>query len=166
VQQRQRAAPQEAKPDPRVIRNAREWASGHEWFDFNGDDEDSRIVRALDESLSAEGYDPTSKEYWGELSARVKRRLPEKFKKGARTRDEDDDDDMEDDDDKPRGNAGPKFSSGGRERPLKKGEVYVSAERKQAMKEYGVWEDPVARNRMLKKYAKWDAETATQSKSR
>lgn len=163
---RQRAAPQEAKPDPRVIRNAREWAGDHEWFDFNGEDEDSRIVRALDESLSAEGYDPTSKEYWDELSARVKRRLPERFRKGARARDEEDDESMEDEDEKPRGNAGPKFSSGGRERPLKKGEVYVSAERKQAMKEYGVWEDPVARNRMLKKYAKWDAETAAQPKSR
>ena len=121
-------------------------------------------MRALDESLSAEGYDPTSKEYWDELTARVKRRLPERFKKGARVRDEDDDD-MEEDE-KPRANAGPKFSSGGRERPLKKGEVYVSAERKQAMKEYGVWDDKVARDRMLRKYAQWDAELATQSKSR
>jgi hypothetical protein len=169
---RQRAAPQEAKPDPRVIRNAREWAGDHEWFDFNGEDEDSRIVRALDESLSAEGYDPTSKEYWEELSARVKRRLPEHFKKGAKAR-PDDEGDMDDEDPIYMNDgesrvriAGPKFSSGGRERPLKKGEVYVSAERKQAMKEYGVWEDPVARNRMLKKYAKWDAESAAQPKSR
>lgn len=155
-----RATRQETPPDPRVIRNAREWAGDNEWFSFNGEDEDSRIVRALDEALSGEGYDPTSKEYWDELTARVKRRLPERFRKGARSRDEDED--MEDEDEKPRGTTGPKFSSGGRERPLKKGEVYVSAERKQAMREYGVWDDPVARNRMLKKYAQWDAEFAAQ----
>ncbi len=160
VQQRE---PEGAKPDPRVLRNAREWASRHDWFAFDGNDEDSTIVRGIDEVLASEGYDPTSEEYWDELTARVKRRLPEHFRKGARA--DDDDDALDDDDEKPRQKQGPKFSSGGRERPLKKGEVYVSAERKQAMKEYGVWEDPVARNRMLKKYAKWDAEIAA-SKSR
>lgn len=159
------AAPTEAKPDARVLRNAREWASNHKWFDYNGNDEDSAIVRALDESLAGEGYDPSSEDYWEELTERVKRRLPEKFKKGAHARsDDEDDDEMEDEDEKPRQKSGPKFSSGGRERPLKKGEVYVSAERKQAMKEYGVWEDPIARNRMLAKYAKWDAEVSASNK--
>lgn len=163
--QQMTTAPAEAKPDPRVIRNAREWASNHKWFDFSGNDEDSTIVRALDESLAGEGYDPSSEEYWEELTERVKRRLPEKFKKGASARpDDEDDDEMEDEDEKPRPKSGPKFSSGGRERPLKRNEVYVSAERKQAMKEYGVWEDPVARNRMLAKYAKWDAEVSASNK--
>jgi hypothetical protein len=159
TQHSQRREPEGAKPDARVIRNAREWAGQHDWFDFNGTDEDSVIVKALDEAVAAEGFDPSSDDYWEELTARVKRRLPEKFKGGARERADEDDDDR-DDEDKPRRQAGPKFSSGGRERPLKKGEVYVSAERKQAMKDYGVWEDPVSRNRMLKKYAKWDADIA------
>jgi hypothetical protein len=159
------ASPSEPKPDPRVLRNARDWASNHKWFDFNGNDEDSVIVRALDESLAGEGYDPASEEYWEELTERVKRRLPEKFKKGAHSRPDDEyEDEMDDEDDKPRPKSGPKFSSGGRERPLKKGEVYVSAERKQAMKEYGVWDDAASRNRMLKKYAQWDAEVAASNK--
>lgn len=153
----ERREPEAKKPDPRVIRNARAWADKHDWFDFNGADEDSVIVRALDETLASEGYDPTTEEYWDELTARVKRRLPEKFKAGARMRTDDDDDEEEA---KARPTPGPKFSSGGRERPLKKGEVYVSAERKQAMKDYGVWEDPVARNRMLKRYSDWDAHVA------
>lgn len=146
------------KADPRVVRNARDWMDRHDWFDFGSNDEDSMVVRALDEALAAEGRDPSTPEYWDELTARVKRRLPEKFTKGARSRADEDDDLMEDDDEKPRPKTGPKFSSGGRERPLRKGEVYVSAERKQAMKDYGVWDDAVARNRMLKKYAQWDAE--------
>jgi hypothetical protein len=159
TQQMQRREPESAKPDPRVIRNAREWASKHDWFDFGGTDEDSVIVRAIDESLASEGFDPASEDYWDELTSRVKRRLPEKFKVGSRGRADDDGDDA-DEDEKPRQKAGPKFSAGGRERPLKKGEVYVSAERKQAMKDYGVWDDPVSRNRMLKKYQEWDAAVA------
>jgi hypothetical protein len=158
--ERPRSAPSSPKPDPRVLKNARAWADDHDWFDFQGTDEDSVIVRALDESLAGEGFDPASNEYWEELTARVKRRLPEKFKNGARSRADDDGNDMEAEDERPRPKTGPKFSSGGRERPLKKGEVYVSAERKQAMMDYGVWTDPVARNRMLKRYADWDAEIA------
>lgn len=161
--QQQRREPEVQKPDPRIVRHAREWASEHDWFDFNGTDEHSVVVRAIDESLAGEGFDPSTPEYWEELTERVKRRLPEKFK-GARAR-ADDDDDVEDEDEKPRPKAGPKFSSGGRERPLRKGEVYVSAERKEAMKQYGVWDDPVTRNRMLKRYAEWDAEVSASNRS-
>lgn len=161
--ERETAQPAQKKPDPRVIRNAKAWADDHDWFDFSGTDEDSVIVRALDESLAAEGYDPTTDEYWEELTSRVKRRLPERFKSGARARADEDDDVQEDE--RPRPKAGPKFSAGGKERPLKRNEVYVSAERKQAMKDYGVWDDPVARNRMLSRYAKFDAETSASKQS-
>jgi len=152
------------KPDPRVIRNARKWAANHDWFSFDGEDEDSRVVHAIDKALAGDGFDPTEDDYWEELTARVKRRLPERFKKDARARPDDDEDALDEDEDRGSRASGPKFSSGGRERPLKKGEVYVSAERKQAMKEYGVWDDPAARNRMLKKYAQWDAEIAASNK--
>lgn len=164
-EQQQRQAPQESRPDPRTLRLAREWADKNDWFDFQGEDEDSVIVRAIDERLANDGFDPSTQEYWDELSARVKRRLPERFKKASPARDADEDDDaMEDDEHEARPKTGPKFSSGGRERPLKKGEVYVSAERKAAMEQYGVWNDPVARNRMLKKYAQWDAEISASNK--
>jgi hypothetical protein len=156
-EQSQRAA----APDARVVRHARDWASQHDWFDFNSTDEDSVIVRAIDEALAAEGFNPASEEYWEELTARVKRRLPEKFKRAARDESDDEDTDMDAGEPKARTKSGPKFSSGGKERPLKKGEVYVSAERKQAMIDYGVWNDPVARNRMLKRYAEWDAQVVS-----
>lgn len=153
----QASAPETSKPDPRIVRLARKWADEHDWYQFDGKDPDSLIVRAIDEALTGEGFDPTTEDYWDELTARAKRHLPQRFKNGAQARA--DEDDVDEEDERPR-NAGPKFSSGGRERPLKKGEVYVSAERKQAMKDYGVWDDPVARNRMLKRYAQWDAEIA------
>lgn len=155
------SVPRMERPDPKTLRYARDWADQHDWFDFQGTDEDSVIVRAIDESLAGDGFDPSTPEYWEELTSRVKRRLPERFKNGAAAaRADEDDDDVDDVATEARPKTGPKFSSGGRERPLKKGEVYVSAERKEAMKQYGVWDDPVARNRMLKKYAQWDAELA------
>ena len=34
--------------------------------------------------------------------------------------------------------------------------VYVTPERRQAMEDAGVWDDPVARNKYLKAYAEYD----------
>lgn len=151
---------QQVQPDPMLVSQAQRWARSHAWFDVNGSDEDSVIVRALDEALLSEGADPRSSEYWDELTRRVRRRLPERFK-GKRRGAEDDDVDEEDVEETPRKSSGPKFSSGGRERPLRKGEVYVSADRKKAMQEAGVWDDPVLRQRMLKRYSDWDADNAS-----
>lgn len=85
-------------------------------------------------------------------------------RRSARRRDDDDDrsgrretDDERDDRPRKR-NGGPRFVSGGRERPLKKNEVYVSAERRKALEEAGVWEDPKLRTRYLKRYQDYDAE--------
>jgi hypothetical protein len=152
------------RPDPIAATNAKAWAREHKWFDWNGTDEDSRAVYRLDSELAEEGYDPHSDEYWEELSARVKEELPHRFGKrlDSEDGDESDDDDMDVVKAPPRrpGPKGPKFSSGGRERPLKKGEVYISAERKEAMKMAGAWDDPVVRQRLLKRYAEMDRELA------
>lgn len=158
--ERTEVSAQPAQPDALLVTQAQRWARDHAWFDVHGSDEDSVIVRALDEALLSEGADPRSASYWEELTRRVKRRLPERFK-GKRH--DAGDDDVEDDDveTQPRRAPGPKFSSGGRERPLRKGEVYVSADRKKAMQEAGVWDDPVLRQRMLKRYSQWDVENAS-----
>ena len=37
-----------------------------------------------------------------------------------------------------------------------KKEIYVTPERKQAMIDAGIWDDPVRRNQMLKAYASYD----------
>lgn len=157
-----RAPVSAAQPDPQMIAMARRWADDHPWFDLDGGDEDSVIVRAIDEALAADGYDPATQEYWDELSSRVKRRLPERFN-GTHADDEDD---------APaprrtpaRAPSGPRFSSGGRERPLKKNEVYISKDRKEALIQAGLWDDPVARNRMLKRYAQIDAEISASRQS-
>ena len=163
-QQQQQPQRQSESIDPIAASLGRKWIRAHDWFDPSGSDEDSEIVLMIDERLKREGFDPADDEYWDELSARVKRRLPEKFKaNGARRRDEEEEE-PDDEEERPRSSTarGPRFSSGGRERPLKKGEVYVSAERKEAMKLAGAWDDPVVRQRLLKRYAEMDTKLATE----
>ena len=48
------------------------------------------------------------------------------------------------------------MANGGRERALKSGEMYVSAERKEALIQAGVWDDTKLRNKYLKRYADYD----------
>ena len=159
------------KPDPDVQARAQDWVANNPWYDPKLGDEDSTIAKAIEDRLSREKGIGASKtdEYWEELDRRLKKRLPHVFKR------EDDDDDERSgdrdidehnertrrngrDEDRPvRRNGGPRFVSGGRERPLKKGEVYVSEERRKAMEEAGVWDDPAIRSRYLKSYQSYDA---------
>lgn len=127
--------------DPRVTNYAAEWVSANPWYDPNGRDEDSRITKAIDDGLVREGYNPASREYWEELTRRVSARIG---------------------DDAPTAPAQPKRKApptgNGREHApaSTRKEVYVTPERKAAMIEAGIWDDPVARNRMLKAYQAYD----------
>lgn len=156
---------QEPAVDSRLVYHASHWMRKHSWYDPQGSDQDSRVVAKIDDRLVKEGYDPRSPEYWEELSDRVKSRLPHKFKSSQKI-DDDDDNDEEDESRKPeKRGSGPRFSTGGRERPLRKNEVYVSPERKQALIDAGVWDDPVLRGRYLKKYKDWDSENGPRGRS-
>lgn len=161
---------QEPQVDSRLVFHASRWMRSNNWYDPNGTDRDSRRVAAIDDRLVKEGYDPRSPEYWEELTDRVREALPHRF--NDRRNGHDDDDDLDEDDDresrgsgKNRRGSGPRFSTGGRERPLKKNEVYVSPDRKQAMIDAGVWDDPVLRKRYLRTYKNWDQENGPRSRS-
>jgi hypothetical protein len=144
----------EASPD--LVFHAKRWMSENNWYNPNSKDADSRAVSNIDSRLAQEGYDPNSIEYWDELTSRAKRRLPHRFT----SRSTEADDDI--DDDQPKGkekkSSGPKFSTGGRERPLRGNQVYVSPERKQALIDAGVWEDKTLRQKYLRRYAEYDRE--------
>lgn len=167
-QERQTAAQQPQGLDPQITQRSREWQREHAWFDPQGKDEDSVIAAAIESKLFKEGrLHPASDEYWDEVDRRLARRLPEHYEAV----------DTEDDDgnrgshrtqrrmngngkdkDPPRRASGPTIKVGGRERTLRKGEVYIDEDRKAAMIEAGVWDDPVQRERMLKSYQKYDRE--------
>jgi hypothetical protein len=146
--------------DPRHVAHAQQFMIDNDWWDPTGRDQDSQTVLQIDRSLVREGFNPTSKEYWDELRARTQEALPNRFDSRAGNRGGDGKGAGQgrgnsNGQAKPR-NRGPQFRTGGRERPLRRNEVYISPERKEAMIEAGVWDDPVLRNKYLKSYADYD----------
>jgi hypothetical protein len=132
-------------PDPRVQTYAREWLEANPWYDPNGRDEDSRITKAIDDGLTAAGYNPASSDYWHELTKRVASRIGSDDAPRSTN---------------PRRKAPPTGNSREHAPVSTKREVYVTPERKQAMMDAGVWDDPVARNKMLKAYQSYDKSSA------
>jgi hypothetical protein len=137
--------------DPRIAAYAKEWISENSWYDPSGRDEDSAIVKVIDQRLAQEGYNPASEEYWIELNNRVAKRLPHKFQ------------------DEPMQESKPKAKRGGppmatkREyaAPSSRKEVYISPERKQALIDAGVWDNPEERKRYIKRYAEYDRNSSS-----
>lgn len=145
-QQTQQVAVQRQQQPPPVddltMHYANEFIKENPWYDAQGRDEDSAIVLAIDQSLAKDGYDPKTEDYWDELRRRAARRLPDKFGNERQSR-------------QPRG--GPAVGSGREHAPAStKKDVYISPERKQALIDAGVWEDPVLRMKYVKRYAEYD----------
>ena len=157
-----RTQAEEQGPDPLLVEQVRTWHDRNTWFDFGRRDEDSAIAGAIDDMMIRDGYDPRTPEYYEELDKRVGRRLPHLAQGGSRGNGADDDDDLDTGDRRggERKPGGPRFRVGGKERPLRSNEVHISRERREAMEEAGVWEDPVLRKKYLKRYSEWDRENA------
>jgi hypothetical protein len=137
-QTRQQAAQPQANPT--VVNFAKQWMDANPWYDPQGGDRDSALTKGIDNELAREGYNPASREYWEELTARVSDAIGGNDEPKA----------------KPRRKAPP--TGGTREHaPVStKKEIYVTPDRKQAMIEAGVWDDPTLRQRYLKAYQAYD----------
>ncbi len=145
--------------DEMTMQHVKEFVEENPWYDPKGNDEDSAIVLAIDQTLVREGYDSRSEEYWDELRRRASRRLPDRFAA------EDAGDDRRAEpapQRKPRG--GPAVGSGREHAPAStRKEIYISPERKQALIDAGVWDDPVLRMRYVKRYAQYDRDQKSQA---
>ena len=140
---------QPAPQNNEVAERAQRWAAKNSWFNANGTDPDSLAAKAIDAKLASEGFDPSTKRYWKELDRRLADRLPHRFA---------DEEDSSYTEPQQSGRRSPPVG-GSREisAPGSK-KVFVSAERIEAMKEAGYWDDPVLRQRMLKRYQEADRE--------
>lgn len=145
----------QAQVDPELLAHANRWKAANAWYVADGSedgDEDRAIAKIVDSRLAQEGFDPSTSEFWDELTDRLKSKLPHRYAKanGGRSN----------------GHANgerPAMANGNRERSLKPGEMYVSPERKQALIETGAWDDPKLRQKYLKAYAQYDAEAAARN---
>jgi len=143
----QRPQPQGQQIDDMTMHYAKEFMAENPWYDSQGRDEDSAIVIAIDQSLAKDGFNSQTEEYWDELRKRTARRLPEKFK-NQKTREVKEER-------TPRG--GPAVGSGREHAPATtRKEIYLSPERKQALIDAGVWDDPILRMKYAKRYSEYD----------
>lgn len=133
-------------PNPEVKRLAEDWMARNTWYNPDARDEETEIAQSIDRRLTAEGFDPSSEEYWEELDDRIARYMPHRVERAA-----------------PAARQRPRAAvtgSGRESAPTGRSanEFRVSPERVQAMKEMGAWDNPEARARMIKSYAKYDRE--------
>ena len=135
-------------PDPLLKQQASRWMDRNKWYDPNGGDMDSQVATKIDEKLVAEGWDPTTPDYWDELDRRLTKYLPHRYNS--------DNDEFE----SRSSNRRPRtvVTGSGREQSpsVKPGEFRLSPERVRAIKEAGKWDNIAERNRMIKKYAEYD----------
>lgn len=142
-QQLDQARQQAAQPqvDPNVVNYAKQWMDANKWYDPQGRDRDSALTKGIDNELAREGYNPATREYWEELTARVSAAI------GG---------DEETPAPRPKRKAPPTGNTREHAPVSTKKEIYVTPERKQAMIEAGVWDDPALRQRYLKAYRSYD----------
>lgn len=131
------------KMDARAETYAQDWVANNPWFNPSGDDEDSAIARAIDETWSREalsrGITPAQEEYWDELDERVKRRLGTVADRRKKP-------------------VPPVSGRGDYSRPStnKDESTYLSKERIEALKQANVWDDPVQRKRFIQRFKEYD----------
>jgi hypothetical protein len=131
-------------PDPNLQRLAANWMERNSWYKPDNKDTDSKIAKQIDESLTAEGWDPTSEEYWDELDNRLQRYLPHRYN--------------QQEDETPSRRSRPRnivTGSGRESSPAAGGRntITLSPEQVRAMKDAGMWDDPQKRAKMIKRYA-------------
>jgi len=161
AQPQRRPASEPRDLDPRHVAHAQQFMIDNDWWDPAGRDQDSAAVLQIDRSLVQEGFDPTQKDYWDELRARTEEAVPSRYDSRSGNRGDGGAGGKPNGQETPR-NRGPQFRTGGRERPLRKNEVYISPDRKEAMIEAGVWDDPVLRNKYLKSYSDYDKQASAE----
>jgi len=148
-QQAEQAVRQAAQPqvDPRVASYAQQWLEANSWYNPQGRDEDSAITKAIDNALAAEGWNPATEDYWQELTRRVSARIGDDASAASRQA-------------APKRKAPPTGNTREHAPANSRNGVYVTPERKQAMIDAGVWDDPVRRTQMLKAYQAYDKNSA------
>jgi hypothetical protein len=130
--------------DPRLVGHAQQWMDKNPWYDPTGKDDDSSIALHVDQRMAAQGWDPTSPEYWEELSARIEKHLPHRAKSGYN---------------KPTGAKGrPPVAGSGRETSSSgsRSTFKLSPERVQVLKDIGAWDDPQLREEHVKNFRDYD----------
>ena len=113
------------------------------WYDPAHRDADSKLALEVDQALASEGFNPKTREYWEELDNRLQDLLPHRYTN----------ENSEPIQQRQRPRSA--VTSTGRETSNSAGRntFTLSPDQVRAMKDAGMWDDPVKKNRMIKRYA-------------
>lgn len=152
------AARQPSPIDPTVRNAALDFAKKNKWYGGpNSKDLDSTMMTTLDRAVAADGFDPRTAAYWTELESRAKKYIPHRYEGASQASGSvDNGGDGSPRDRKPRSPVGGGANQRGNDGSNGEGEFRLSAPRVQAMKEAGIWDDPVRRKNMIAKYKEQD----------
>lgn len=155
---------QAAVLDPQLVLHANNWMQKNPWYNPRNPDTDSHVVLALDKAIFDEGITPNTPRYWEELDKRVAKYLPHRAARGGGGGANSDIVPTD-------GNRKPGRSvvtGSGRGAAVSSGSAtgfVLSQARVQALKDAGMWEDPVQRSAMIKDYREHDRKAAEANKS-
>ena len=141
--------PQQQPLDPRLKVQAEGWLERNSWYDPQAGDMDSKVALSVDQAMAAEGWNPTTTQYWEELDARLKKYLPHRYNSSYNKPQR-----------SPSNHKAPVAGSGRETSNSGNGGYKLSAERVQALKDSGIWDDPKARAEAVKRYKEYDQQGA------
>lgn len=149
VKQGYKANKEKPQPlDPRLVTHAKSWMEKNKWYDPNGGDFKSRMALEIDRDLAKEGWNPTTEQYWQELDARVKKHLTSSSNPSYTNK---------------RTSNSTASGSGRESAPTGNSGTYkLSTDRVAALKDAGIWDDPVARKAAIDRYKEYDRANAGQ----
>jgi hypothetical protein len=128
--------------DTRLVSKSQQFLGKNTWYGGpTSSDPDSKVLTALDNSLTAEGWDPTTDDYWVELEKRKEKYLPHRAAKPTP---------------KPQSQRSPVSGGSTHSQGGAAAGFTLSAERVAAIKSAGMWEDATARAKMIKTYRDYD----------
>lgn len=131
--------------DTRLVSKSQAFLAKNQWYGGpTSSDPDSKVLTAIDNSLTAEGWDATTDEYWAELENRAKKYLPHRMSSPPPQK-------------RPQS---PVAGSGSVPSSPSGGGFTLSPDRVAAIKAAGMWDDPAARAKMIKSYREYDKQNA------
>lgn len=148
--------PKSPQLDPLMVNHAQKFMGDNKWFKgATAADPDSRVLAALDNSLAAEGWDPSSEAYWTELASRGAKYLPHRFNGSQSQQGGQKDDYNGTTTGNQRSSVAGSNANNVSGQPVNRG-YKVSEARVKAMKDAGIWDDPARRTAMIKRYQEAD----------
>ena len=127
--------------DTRLVSKSQQFLGKNQWYGGpTSNDPDSKVLTALDNSLTAEGWDATTDAYWTELESRAKKYLPHRVQAAGM----------------PRKVANPMPGGSTPSAGGESGSFKLSPDRVAAIKSAGMWDDAAARAKMIKSYRDYD----------